>query len=132
MFDKTTAVFASIFFTFSSVVIFHTRSSWNPNPMPLIIILLLWSFYEAYVKKKMKFLILSWILWGISLQLHYMTLLLAPFLFVVWVLIIIENKDRKSFFTSWFLGLLGFIILALPLIIFDLRHNFLNTKGMCF
>ncbi len=136
MFGLYPAVFATILFTFSDVVIRNTRFSWNPNIMPFFIILLIWSLYEVYVYRKYKFLVLSWVSYSIALQLHYMALLLGPFIVLIWGYVFYKefrlNKDKhqiNNFIKYWFIGLLLFLTSISPLILFDFRHNFINFYG---
>jgi 4-amino-4-deoxy-L-arabinose transferase-like glycosyltransferase len=129
MFNPITANIVTLMYTFSSIVIHHTRGSWNPNPMPLIAILLIYSLFMTYKHKKYKYLIWSLTLFAIGLQLHYMILLLLPFLLLIYLLTFFQAKNKKFFIKNLILGILVFIIFALPLVIFDFRHNFLNWQG---
>jgi len=128
MFNQNTAIFTSILYTFSSVVIHNTRFSWNPNPMPLPAILFIYSLYQAYRNQNRKQLILSFLWFGIMFQLHYMVLLLIPF-FLIMLLLISKKFDKTIFVKSLAAGALVTLLLLSPLIVFDLRHDFLNTKG---
>ncbi len=130
MFDTSTALIASFLYTFGSVIIANTRTSWNPNPMPLVVILLLWTLYETYVHAKYRHIIWSCLLWGISLQLHYMALILAPFLALIWLLTFTQTRERREVTHNLLLGTGVFLLTLIPLVIFDLRHNYLNLKGL--
>lgn len=129
MFGQSTAYISTILYVFGSIIILNSRSSWNPNPMPLVVILLIWSLYESYKNSRYKFLIGTWFFWGLALQLHYMVLLLGPVLVIIWSLVFFSSKEKNMVIKYWLIGLFSFILLALPLIFFDLRHDFLNTKG---
>lgn len=131
MFDRTTALIASILFTFSNVIIANTRFSWNPNPMPFVIILLIYFIYKVYQQKKYKSLIGVFITFAIALQLHYMALMLSPALAILGFLVIkdLAKKDQNFFQKYLLLGLLAFFLFQVPLIIFDLMKGFLNTRG---
>lgn len=130
MFNNKVAVIASVLYTFSDIVIANTRGSWNPNPMPFVIILLLYSIYQFYSNKKYSYIIWTFIFFSIALQLHYMVLLLTPMLLAIAFLTFIQNKkDIKEIVKNSLIGLLVFIAFLVPLIIFDLRHNFINYEG---
>ncbi|NMC36453.1 hypothetical protein GYA49_05415 [Candidatus Beckwithbacteria bacterium] len=130
LFSKQVAIIATFLYSVSDVIIANTRGSWNPNPMPLATIILLWALYQIYQRKKYAYFILVALSWGVALQLHYMALLLAPVLFIIFALTVWQNKkDVKKMSLYIWLGFLVFIILALPLIIFDFRHNFINYQG---
>ncbi|NMB56440.1 hypothetical protein GYA19_00705 [Candidatus Beckwithbacteria bacterium] len=130
MFDKSTALIAATLYTFSNVIITNTRFSWNPNPMPFVIILLIWSIYQVYEHKKYQFIIWVFALFAIALQLHYMVILLAPGLVFLYLLIWFSEKKKKLLYQNTLWGFLVFFLFAVPLIIFDLVKDFLNTKGI--
>lgn len=50
-FDRTTGLIAAFLFAISPLVIAYSRSSWNPNLMPLTTLLLLFFLYKAVLKK---------------------------------------------------------------------------------
>ncbi len=130
MFGKTLSIIASILYTFSNVIITFTRFSWNPNPLPLVTLLIIYLIYLIYQEKKFKYIPWIFALYAIALQLHYMVILLGPALFILYLLIFFENKkNRKEIISKTWLGLLIFFIFAIPLIVFDLLKDFLNTKG---
>ena len=149
MFGTTASLITTSLYTFGAVIIFHTRSSWNPNPMPIVIILMLWAFYQAYQNKRYRYITLAWVAYAIALQLHYMVLVLAPFFAIMHLLIIYsiqENNEPNTpspssrfqglrspqavqIYQSIAMGIAAFIIFAIPLIVFDFRHNYLNLNG---
>ena len=58
-----------------------------------------------------------------SIQLHYL------FLFVIPPIIILFIRDFKKRFKNYLLMLLSFLFFSSPLLVFDLRHQFLNTNN---
>ena len=48
VFDRQTAILASIFFTFSASVVNLARFSWNPNPAPFFSLLMFYFTYLYY------------------------------------------------------------------------------------
>ncbi|PIS09412.1 hypothetical protein COT75_01900 [Candidatus Beckwithbacteria bacterium CG10_big_fil_rev_8_21_14_0_10_34_10] len=125
MFNITTAFFASFLYTFSPIVVKFSRSSWNPNPMPFFVLSLILSLFYWQKTEKSKFLYLAIICFAIMLQLHYMVIILIPFLiFSVCYL----NRGLKSK-KPLLIGGLIFLLLLSPLILFDLKHGFINYKG---
>ncbi len=126
MFSTTTARWASFLFAIGFIPVSETRSAWNPNPMPLASLGLIYGLYLVNQKKKPAGLILTSISLAVALQLHYMIVFLTPFL--IWQLIlIIKNKKNYPFFIK---SIIGFLILMLPLILFEIKNNFLNFKGL--
>lgn len=129
-FDEITGLVAAIFYAISPVVIFHSRSSWNPNVMPFFALLTIWGIWQFWQKKIFWGLPLVGITLSVATQSHYLGLLLIPLVAIFWLLTLKEVYKKnllKKFITFSTLGCLLFIVLTIvPLIWFDLRHNFLN------
>jgi len=125
-FDSITGCFAAILYTFSPLIITFSRSSWNPNPMPFFCLLLVLGLFYWQKTKKERFFYLSLFCFAVSLQLHYMVILLTPFLIFVFYKLRRNFKNKKVFLY----GFLIFFLLLSPLLVFDLKHDFVNTKGV--
>ncbi|MEA3354901.1 MAG: glycosyltransferase family 39 protein [Patescibacteria group bacterium] len=126
MFSKKAAIYASILYTLGSVPITQTRGAWNPNPMPLVALGILYSLYQSIYKKNPKHLWLFGLSLAIAFQLHYMIVFLTPFLIWQTTLILKNKKTRKYFLYS----ILIFLFLNLPLILFEVKNNLLNSRGL--
>lgn len=133
-FGRKIGLLASFLYAISVLVIKTTRSSWNPNPMPFFSLILILSLYKVYVEKKYYWLVLTGISFAFALQMHYFGLILLPVIGIVWFLTLkeeLKTKMRlKSFFLATFYMLLAIILLTMPLIIFDIRHDFINYKAV--
>lgn len=128
-FGETAAFIASGLYAVSPSIIANTRSSWNPNPMPLFATILVYSLYKS-VKGNPKWMSISLAMIAIVLQLHYMSLFLIPLVIIFWF-ISWKNKDRRrKLYKYTLLGILLFLILFGPFILFELRHDFINTKAL--
>ena len=133
LFGKTTALLSALFFAVSPVAVYYSIFSWNPNMMPFFALLSVWLTWLIWQKnelKKIPFLTFSL---AMALNSHYLGLLLFPpavfFLFLTWV------KNRKTnqnnpFFQPLVIGVLVFLLLMSPLLIFDLKHQFANFKSI--
>lgn len=135
MFSTKTAVLATVLFGFSSVIAMFSRFSWNPNPAPIVALLLLFSTYKAWVHSP-KYWMLASICFSILLQLHYLTLLTLGGVGIIWLvqLFTIFRKDTlapkiNTFVIYSCISLLIFVISLTPLILFDLKHDFLNINA---
>lgn len=122
-FGQKAAVVASLFYAISPTVIVYSRSSWNPNIMPFFALLSIYSVWKVWKDKKYNYLVVAAVSFAFVLQSHYLGLLLAPTLFIVWLLSKVPLK-------STLLSLLVFVTLMSPLAIFDLRHDFMNSKAL--
>lgn len=128
-FDKKAGIIAAAFYAISPTVIIFSHSSWNPNIMPFFALLSIYSIRKIWAEKKYNWLIVLGISYAFVLQSHYLGLLLFPTLFLFWVLSLKNSKSEISnFIRKSLLGLGFFLILMSPLFIFDLRHDFMNTK----
>jgi len=125
-FDSKTGLFAALLYTISPLIVQFSRSSWNPNPMPFFTLLSLIGLFYWQKTKKPKFLYLMTLSFAVMLQLHYLTILLMPF-FIFSVLKLGKRLENKKQFLYAFLIL---FFLVSPLIIFDLKHDFYNIRGI--
>lgn len=125
-FNTATAYISVLFYTLSPLIIKFSRSSWNPNPMPFFTLLLLLSLFYWQKTKKQKYLYLASLVYAIMLQLHYLVILMLPFL----VFIILKLSRKSTHRRSLLLTFGIFILIMSPVFIFDLKHNFANTKGI--
>lgn len=99
----------------------------NPNPIiflsPLLIFLL-----DKYIKtQKIVYALLMWFLTGFFFNLEMNFGVFIPI--VIFFSILLSKREillRKKF---WF-SILAYIIFLIPQVIFDLRHQFIMSKGM--
>lgn len=127
------ALLATSFFALSSTVIVNTRFSWNPNPAPLVSLLLIYGTYLAWKKNPWYWVVVS-ALMAILIQLHYIALLAGLGFGVIWVGALYEQrKNKKRLAKIAAATLMGAFVIAVslvPLVAFDLRHDFLNAKAL--
>lgn len=128
--NKKIALFFLILLTFSATQIEFARFSWNPNLLPVFSFFCLYFLYKLTAGKNLIYAILCGAFLSFSIQLHY----LALFLFIPIVIFLIANqfKDKRfliSQFPNFLISSASFLLFSSPLIIFDLKHNFLNTKN---
>lgn len=125
LFGKTVAIFALFFFIFSAIMIHHSLFTWILNPLPLVGVLNLW-FFSKLIKNRQLVLSSLWIGFlagfGFGLQNLYL-----PFGVMMLVLIMIISRRKLL---SLLIYLLGAIVGNLPMVIFDLRHDFYHTRTL--
>lgn len=139
-FGKASGIIAAFLYSISPLVIAHSRSSWNPNVMPffsLITMYVLWK--AATARKNILLLLLTGMLFGIDIQLHYTELFLGvSIIFYIFLFWYFELNKNKSFLLTvllksikdYFFIFLGFIIGFSPFLAFELRHGFPNIKSV--
>lgn len=134
-FSEKAGLVSAFLYAVSPVAIVLSRSAWNPNIMPFFALLVAWAIWQFWQKKNFRWLALEGILLSFAVQSHYLGLLLLPVVLLFWIvtlsnLIKSKNKKIRSFLISTALCLLFFILLTIgPLVWFDLRHNFINSKA---
>lgn len=130
---KKAALLATICMSVSSVLITYSRFSWNPNPAPLLGLLLMWALYRSW-KTHPKYWLLVAIFFSILIQLHYITLLsLLPII----IILFLQLKESAQSTNKLFLlakyvlasALIGLIFIS-PLIFFDLKHGGTNQAAL--
>ena len=132
-FGNSAAIISSLLYALSPVAIIYSRSSWNPNPMPLFALLTIYGISEVWQKKKFSWL--SWIgvTFAFALQMHYLGLLLIPVIGFFWLLTLCAIKNDKiqkhHFLRSSILAFLIFFLLMSPLLLFDLKHQGMNFNA---
>jgi hypothetical protein len=128
---------AALLATISSTLIYFARFSWNPNPAPFVSLLMMYFTYLAW-KKNARYWMAVAVCFSILLQLHYITLLMlggAGFFWLVSLVGLLRNKEKsqkgvlRTFFLATLCSILIVIISFTPLFLFDLKHNWVNTKA---
>lgn len=129
LFDKKIALISTILLSFSSVLIDFSRFSWNPNLLPLFTLLTIYFVIKSLKTNKWYYFALSGTFLSFSIQLHYLSLFLIPPIGLIMGYFLINNfKNIKKIIFHFSLLIFNFLLFSSPLIIFDLRHNFLNSK----
>lgn len=133
-FGKTAGLIAAGLYAIAPTVIIYSRSSWNPNIMPFFALLSMFSIWKVWKEIKFGWLIVLGGAYAAVLQSHYLGLLLAPSIFIFWLLTLLRIKrdkpEVKRFWKKSVVGIILFLALMSPLFFFDLRHNWINSKAI--
>lgn len=122
-FNLRVAMIASLLYALSPLAIIHAHSSWNPNILPFWGLLIIYGLMKVIIKKQFLWSLVVGLSLGIALQLHYIALVYLP---VIAFCLILFRRQIK-FIKSTVLILTGGLVTFSPFIIFELRHNFINT-----
>lgn len=116
-------IIAALFYALSPIMVHHSRSSWNPNVLPLFtaLLLLLPNLKKPIWQLSFGFLV------GIIFQLHYVALILPGLMFLGAIFEYVRKRNFKSCIHFSLLTLLGFMISSSPFWLFELRHEFVNS-----
>jgi 4-amino-4-deoxy-L-arabinose transferase-like glycosyltransferase len=133
-FGPVAGLFAAALYAVSPLVLAYSHSSWNPDILPFFSLLLIFVVYKAVAERRSwKYFLLIGILLGICLQLHYLSLFLAVIIFTyIFLMQWLTNKKIMivPLFKNYLEIIFGSIISLSPFILFEFRHDFLNTRGI--
>jgi 4-amino-4-deoxy-L-arabinose transferase-like glycosyltransferase len=125
VFDKRTGLIASFLYAVSFYTIFNDREVVPTMP---VIAWSVWFFYALNLllkgKQKVAYLILG-ILIGLIWHLNMTLVLLVPLIVVAQLL-----SKKKVELKSVFFGVIIALVFSLPLIAFELRHGFPQTRAL--
>lgn len=120
------AAISSLLYATAPGVISFSRSSWNPNPIPLFTIAIIICLYYSITQKKLIWGFLAAACYGlISLNLHLLGLIMGIFLAAA-LLLHPKSHLPKLIPTQ----ILGFLAGSSMFWAFELRHGFLNTQNI--
>ncbi len=129
-FGKIPAITAAILYAVSPITIIYSRSSWNPNPAPFFALLAILGFFKAHQSKNFMWLALTGLALGFIVQMHYLAFILLPTVFILWLFEWKNRQNIRNFFIGTFWSIVVFLILLLPLFIFDFKYNFMNYRAL--
>jgi len=128
IFGKTISILFLSFWTINFSLIHFDTVGWWPVVLPLGIMVTFYFLEKIYEKNKLSdWIILGFIL-GFFVNMHFQFVFIVFFSLMFLLIslikkeIILKKKNISLFFIS-------FILMFLPLFLFDLRHQFLNTKA---
>lgn len=123
IFGRTIALFSSIIYSSSFLITIFDRRYWHLSLGPFLSLLVFLSLYKIkqgsvkYIYLLTSALIIGW-------SSDYTNIILFVYSFIFWVVFRLPVKRREIL-----LAILIFVFSNLPLVLFDLRHDFLNTKS---
>lgn len=137
-FNRAAGIIAATLFAINPLVILYSRSSWNPNLMPLTTLLMLFVLYKAVERNSWKLYALTGFLYGIAMQLHYIEVFVGPMMALYFLLgNIVKPYEKKKlhieigqFIKNAAIVLGGFIIGWSPFLAFEARHGFNNLRAI--
>lgn len=133
-FGKIAAVTAALLYAFSPVAINYSRFSWNPNPVPFFSLLTILGLWLSHKSGNFWFFVLTGFGLAASIQMHYLALILLPIVGLLWVyefsLVWRKKLKVKNFWLGTISAVVVFILMMVPLILFDLKHDYLNYRGL--
>ena len=121
-------------YAISPTMIIFAKSSWNPNVMPFFALVFIYGIWKVWRGENYKWLFVVGISLAMALNSHYLGLLLVPIGGLFWLMRIISiRKEKKELRTIvWYslVSLVIFLIMMSPLLIFDMRHGWINSQAI--
>lgn len=124
--SKRLSVITTAIYALSPVTVTYVRFFWNPNLIIPFSVFFWFLILRKYSNIKQQFVgfFLAGIIGGLIINLHYYSL----FPLIIYLFFLLY---RKKFRISLFL-ISGLIVGSLPLIFFELKHNFYLTSSLIF
>jgi hypothetical protein len=104
--------------------VIYDRKYWNATPIPLLSIITIICLYKI-AKGKLRWTYLLALVLAIAFHAHMTSGALFLFVFISWLVLKLPVKKPKVLSAIAF-----FLSLQLPLLLFEFRHQFLNTKAL--
>ena len=126
--EKIALIFTFIA-SFSFILIELSRFSWNPNLLPIFTFMTFYFMYLWVTSRKMYAAMLFGAFLSFTIQLHYLALLICFPIAIYYVRELWQTKSKKQLIVQLVPAFAAFAFFSIPLVIFDLRHDFLNTNN---
>ncbi len=124
LFNKVVGLLAAVFYSFSFLQVIFDRRYWHLTPGPFLSLLVLYSIYKIKTGSiKFVFLLVAALIFGWNTD--YTNLVLFLFTVITWILFKLPIKRKEVA-----VAVVIFLLSNLPLLAFDLRHNFLNASAL--
>lgn len=122
IYDQKIALISLFLYIFSPFAFYYDRRYW-PIAVPLIALWLFYSLAKAF--KNPRWLFLTAFLIGLSYHIHITLWLFWPFIIYTFFISFIKKKINIFYILY---SIFIFIVATLPLLVFDLVHNFDNLR----
>ncbi len=129
VFNREISIFFLFLWAVSPVMIGYDISVWAPVILPIGFILTIYLLWRIYKKPTKRNYIALGICAGFFTQIHSLYFLVDVYIGIFLLMHAYTKKlFNKDLFIKMFLMLGVFLVFVIPLILFDMRHDFLNAK----
>lgn len=124
MFNSQTGLIAAGLYSGSFLMSIFDRHYWNASLTPILSIMALYFVYRIIKSKEFVFSLPLALVLALAFHAHGTGMALLLFTIVTWLVFRLPVKNKMIG-----LAIILFLVLQLPLLYFDLRHNFLNFRA---
>lgn len=125
------ALIGAVLLAFSNTAIELSRFSWNPNPAPFVALVMVWATWKA--QQNPRFWLVVAIAFSVILQLHYVAGLLGIGAVVIWLVQILQLRQKhaslRPLLVVTALAIVIVIVSFTPLVLFDIKNGGINAAG---
>jgi hypothetical protein len=126
-FGITPSLVIFLFLATFNYLIVHSHFIWNPHFLIPLAILEVIFLYEYVVQKKTYLLFLALFIFGNAISFHY-----SAVMWTIFILFTLYKNIKHLNLKVIFVASLGLCLGCLPLLIFELKHNFYNFSTMLY
>lgn len=128
MFDAPTALIAAVLFGFSEAVLYQSKFIWQPWILEPFINLSLLLLYIAYAKKAYSILLLSTVVFILSLLIHKSSLAMLPVFLISAIYILHKIKGPSWRYVGLLIPVSIFLLAHIPLFLHNGVHNMVTLS----
>lgn len=125
MFDLRTGLLAAALYAGSFLIAIFDRHYWNASLTPALAILVLYFLYRMIKAREYIFALPLALVLALAFHAHGTGMALLLFTLLSWPIFRLPIFEKKII-----LALALFLAFQLPLVFFDLRHDFLNSRSL--
>lgn len=129
-FGSLAGLSTAFLYAISPINIIYSRSSWNPNPAPFFALLSIFGLYKVHQTGNFLWLILTAVALAFAVQMHYLALILVLIVAILYLYELWKAPQKENIIKGTILSLAAFLFLMSPLVIFDLKHDFMNYHAI--
>jgi len=125
--------FASLIYIFSLYINFLNRNCRNDPPLmtfSLLILLLLQNIVQKERRKKQRLLIIIGLIAGLGLHFHFAAIAFFPMVIFSYLIYEKNKQNIPEILRNILLIIFGFGLAFIPLLFFDIRHQFIITRSI--
>lgn len=123
-------IIAAAYAAVSPAQIENSFTVWNPSIVPFLSLLSVIFLLKFYKKPTAFFAFLTALTVGTAISVHFQSILLLPTILVALGIVLKTTKPKAQLFKNLISLFAGFIIPFIPIIVFDINHNWYDTTNL--